>query len=364
MLAECFMCKVSVIVPTYNVEMYLRECMDSIIGQSLTDIEVICVNDGSTDCSGVILREYAAKDRRIRVIEQENAGYGHAVNVGIQKARGEYVGIVEPDDYIEKSMLEELYRAVKKHSLDFAKGDFAFFKGAAGDRIFDRRMVCPRLSWYGRVFDPCKTPRLLDAEMMNVTGIYRRQFLLEKRIVLKETPGALYQDTGMWFQIFTRAESCMFIPHKFYNIRRDNPGSSIMRTKNFSAICDEYADNYIRLQRDRELYPLFAPYLFKRKVYIYMFILSKVDAAGQLEMMRKFSVEMRDAVEKQEYDPRMFTQSIQRFLQSVYEWTEGAMLPEYSKSKYLAARLGECLYEHGSIYTLKRMCTRRDVNWH
>lgn len=76
------MCKVSVIVPTYNVEMYLRECMDSIVEQSLRDLEIICVNDGSTDRSGDILREYAARDRRIRIIDQKNAGYGRAVNVG------------------------------------------------------------------------------------------------------------------------------------------------------------------------------------------------------------------------------------------------------------------------------------------
>lgn len=355
------MCKVSVIVPTYNVEMYLRECMDSIVRQSLTDMEVICVNDGSTDRSGDILREYAAIDERVRVIEQENAGYGRAVNVGIQEARGEYVGIVEPDDYIETRMFEKLYAAASRYSLDFVKADCAFFRGDAEKRIFDRVMICPRLSWYGRIFHPRKMPRLLDVEMMNVTGIYRRKFLVDKRIVLKETPGALYQDTGMWFQIFTRAESCMFIPHKFYNIRRDNPGSSIMQTKNFSAICDEYEDNYARLQQDRELYPQFAPYLFKRKVCIYMFILSKVDAAGRLKMMRRFSAEMRDAVKNREYMPHMFTRSIQRFLRDVCGWTEEKPIPIYKKSVHFWGRLMECLYEHGCAYAIKRALIKAGI---
>ena len=160
------MCKVSIIVPTYNVEKYLRECMDSIEGQSLTDVEIICVNDGSTDCSENILREYAEKDRRVRVIEQENAGYGRAVNVGIREARGEYIGIVEPDDYIERRMLEKLYATASRYSLDFVKADCAFFRGDAEQRIFDRVMICPRLSWYGRVLHPRRMPELLDVEMM------------------------------------------------------------------------------------------------------------------------------------------------------------------------------------------------------
>lgn len=349
------MCKVSVIVPTYNVEMYLRECMDSIVEQSLRDLEIICVNDGSTDSSGDILREYAVKDRRIRVIEQENAGYGRAVNVGIREARGEYVGIVEPDDYIEKRMFEKLYAAASRHSLDFVKGDCAFFKGDKEQRIFDRVMICPRLSWYWCIFCPRKSPKLLDVEMMNVTGIYRRKFLLDKRIVLRETPGALYQDTGMWFQIFINAESCMFIPRKFYNIRRDNPGSSMMQTEKFSAIGDEYADNYVRLQKDRDLYSRFAPYLFKRKVYIYMFILSKVNVAGQCEMMRRFSEEMREAVAKHEYKPHMFTRSIQSFLGDVYDWREGDPIPVYSRRRSFVGRLLECIQEHGGVYTVRRI---------
>lgn len=356
------MCKVSVIVPTYNVELYLRECMDSIVGQSLRDLEIICVNDGSTDSSGDILREYAVKDRRIRVIEQENAGYGRAVNVGIREARGEYVGIVEPDDYIEKRMFEKLYAAASRHSLDFVKGDCAFFKGDKEQRIFDRVMICPRLSWYWCIFCPRKSPKLLDVEMMNVTGIYRRKFLLEAGIALRETSGALYQDTGMWFQIFTNAENCMFIPHKFYNIRRDNPGSSVMQTEKFSAICDEYADNYARLQMNQELYSRFAPYLFKRKVYIYMFILSKVDADGELEMVRRFSTEVRKAVERREYRPQMFTKSIQRFLRNMCEWAEGDPIPAYSRRRSFVGRLVECVQEHGGIYTLKRVYNRKDGN--
>ena len=147
----------------------------------------------------------------------------------------------------------------------------------------------------------------------------------------------------------------MFIPRKFYNIRRDNPGSSMMQTEKLSAIGDEYADNYVRLQKDRDLYSRFAPYLFKRKVYIYMFILSKVNVAGQCEMMRRFSEEMREAVAKHEYKPHMFTRSIQSFLGDVYDWREGDPIPVYSRRRSFVGRLLECIQEHGGVYTVRRI---------
>ena len=86
------MVKVSIIVPTYNVEQYLAECMDSITGQTLRELEIICVNDGSTDGSLNILKKYAASDDRIIIIDKKNEGYGRAMNDGLDRASGEYVG--------------------------------------------------------------------------------------------------------------------------------------------------------------------------------------------------------------------------------------------------------------------------------
>ena len=89
--------KLSVLVPIYNVEKYLSVCLDSLINQTLTDIEIICIDDGSTDSSSKILKEYQQKDKRIRVITQENSGYGSAMNCGLILAEGEYIGILESD---------------------------------------------------------------------------------------------------------------------------------------------------------------------------------------------------------------------------------------------------------------------------
>lgn len=101
--------KISVIVPVYNVEIYLAECLDSILGQTLQDLEIICVNDGSTDGSLEILRRYAEKDIRIRIINQDNAGAGAARNNGAMLAKGKYIGFVDSDDTLFPTMYEELF---------------------------------------------------------------------------------------------------------------------------------------------------------------------------------------------------------------------------------------------------------------
>ena len=121
--------KVSVIVPVYNVEKYLRKCLDSIIGQTLKDIEIILVNDGSTDSSLSICEEYAEKDRRITVISKENAGPSHTRNTGLKTAKGEYISFVDSDDYIEENMLVTLYNLGKKSSADivFCNNDIVPF---------------------------------------------------------------------------------------------------------------------------------------------------------------------------------------------------------------------------------------------
>ena len=101
--------KVSVIIPVYNVEDYLRECLDSVINQTLKDIEIICIDDGSTDNSLEILKEYAQRDNRIFIIDRENRGVGKSRNEGIEKANGEFVCFIDPDDlYPTNDILEKL----------------------------------------------------------------------------------------------------------------------------------------------------------------------------------------------------------------------------------------------------------------
>ena len=124
--------KVSIIVPIFNVEKYLRECLDSLINQTLDDIEIICVNDGSTDNSAQILQEYRFKDKRIKVINKENSGYGISMNMGLDVANGEFIGIVESDDFADSKMFEDLYNLAKEKNADIVKSDWLEYTTSTG----------------------------------------------------------------------------------------------------------------------------------------------------------------------------------------------------------------------------------------
>lgn len=122
--------KVSVIIPVYNVDEYLRQCMDSVVNQTLHDIEIICVDDGSTDGSAAILQEYAAKDCRIKVIPRAHTNAGEARNAGMAAATGEYLGFVDSDDFVEPSLFAKAYAKAKSDD-----SDIVFF----GYRMYDER---------------------------------------------------------------------------------------------------------------------------------------------------------------------------------------------------------------------------------
>ena len=110
--------KVSVIIPVYNAEKYLRNCLDSIINQTLSDIEIICINDGSTDSSLEILNDYIQRDSRIILINQKNSGQGKARNKGISVARGDYIAFIDNDDWVDNNYFEELYNTAIKNNSD------------------------------------------------------------------------------------------------------------------------------------------------------------------------------------------------------------------------------------------------------
>ncbi len=116
--------KVSIIIPIYNTEQFLKKCLDSIISQTLTDIEIICVNDGSPDNSQIILEEYASKDKRIKIINKSNGGLVSARKAGIVVASSEYIGFVDSDDWIEPEMFEKLYEHILNNDVDLVSSGY------------------------------------------------------------------------------------------------------------------------------------------------------------------------------------------------------------------------------------------------
>lgn len=118
------MIKISVMVPVYNTSKYLEKCLESIVNQSLKDIEIICVNDGSTDNSFEILKKFSNKDKRIIVINKKNGGLTSARNTALKIAKGEYCLNIDSDDWIEQGYFEVMYNKAKEDDLDIVISDF------------------------------------------------------------------------------------------------------------------------------------------------------------------------------------------------------------------------------------------------
>lgn len=299
--------KVSVIVPVCNVEQYLRECLDSCINQTLTDIEIICVNDGSTDSCGSILREYAQMDERVKVIDKDNAGYGHTMNIGMDMARGKYIGIVESDDFVDLNMYEDLYNIAEENELELVKADFNRFYGKKGDYFLEYNKIARKNENYNIVIDPSEFDECFKFIMNTWSGIYRRDFLVSHNIRHNETPGASFQDNGFWFKTFAEAHRIMFVDHPYYMNRRDNPNSSVYNPSKVYCGADEY--KYIReyLKENPEIQDKFLNAYSNKRYQTYMFTLNRIADEFKKDFLHSFSKDFREAEENGELDPRYFT---------------------------------------------------------
>ncbi|MDO4978608.1 MAG: glycosyltransferase [Candidatus Saccharibacteria bacterium] len=215
--------KVTVVVPVYKVEKYLRECVDSILRQTLKNIEVILIDDGSPDDCGQIIDEYAKADKRVVAVHQENSGYSKAVNRGIEMARGEYIGIIESDDWIEPDMYETLYNDAKKNRTDVTKGMFYFYNstvlaGAQNSVFRNPSNVDLRLAPSG-VFQAKEWPKLIAFHASIWSAIYRADFI--KKIPIPESAGASYQDFPFMMQFLTKAKRITVVKRPFVHWRND-----------------------------------------------------------------------------------------------------------------------------------------------
>lgn len=302
------MAKVSIIIPTYNVEMYLDECLESVKRQTLEDIEIICVNDGSTDNSLSIIKKYAENDPRFVIVDKENGGYGKAMNVGLEKATGEYIGIVEPDDFVPLSMYEDLYNIARENQLDMVKADF--YRFTRDEESEDMALVYNHLdkteTWYGKVFDPSNEPEAIRFIMNTWSGIYRREFLNAHHIRHNETPGASFQDNGFFFQTFIYAKRAMIVKKPYYMNRRDNPNSSVNNRE--KVYCSNIEYDYIReiLMKDPEIWEKFKYMYSLKKFHNYVFTLGRIGDEFKKEYIERISREFKRAKEKDELKAEVF----------------------------------------------------------
>lgn len=312
--------KVSVVVPVYNNEIYVRRCIDSLIGQTLDDIEIICVNDGSTDGSPAILHEYANRDARVTVIDKENSGYGVNINRGFACARGDYVGILESDDFAAPDLFERLWQMASKNDLDVARANFNLYWSKPEARTEFLELFKPEEC--GRVIDPLprENQHCFYVQPAIWSAIYRRTFIEENRLTLLETPGAAYQDTAFNFKVWACARRVMFEHEALVNYRQDNEASSINNPGKTFTICGEYEEIERWLRDERpDLRNELAPVAAKMRFDAYTWNTGRLAPELREQFLERFVEDFEQLREEGLIDLTRFPADQQRLIKLLFE---------------------------------------------
>lgn len=267
--------KVSVILPSLNVEPYIDECIRSVRNSKLEDIEIICVDAGSTDGTLEIILDYVQKDSRIKVINSDKKSYGYQVNLGIEAASGEYVGIVDTDDYVDQNMYEVLYNAARSNEKpDFVKSKHDMFVDfSINQRIYKTVPIFPEKKkyLYNNIMNPREWSEILVFDGHIWKGIYKRSFLIENEIRLHESQGAAFQDNGFLFQTICLANRVLYLEDSLYRYRRDNVNASVYNKKGFMYVYNEYEYIYKFMNLNKEKTRFFNTLFFKKYYSMFRF---------------------------------------------------------------------------------------------
>jgi glycosyltransferase involved in cell wall biosynthesis len=246
--------KISILVPIYNVEKYLDDCLTSIVNQTLKNIEIICINDGSIDNSLKIIQKHMIIDSRIKLINKENSGYGDSMNQGLKVAKGEYIGIIESDDIAKKKMFKTLYNLAKKNNFpDIIKSNyFEYFSTTNESRL--KKNISRELC--NKYFKPQKEPKIFKSAPSIWSAIYKNDFLKKFNINFLSTPGASYQDTSFNFKTLYFASSIYCTSKAFLQYRQDNINSSVNNKEKIFYICDEFDEIEKTIEKNLKIKPL------------------------------------------------------------------------------------------------------------
>lgn len=372
--------KVSIVIPVYNVEKYLRQCLNSVVNQTLKDIEIICVNDGSKDSSPQILEEYAKKDPRIKIITKENSGYGNSMNRGFDLASGEYLGIVESDDYAEPDMFEKLYQTAKSDNLDVVKSGFFYYyskpeekniPSPIASRVMCSRIFCPVTDFKS----PVEQVRFFNIKPTIWSAIYKKDFIRKNEIRFNETPGASYQDASFNFKVWCCAKRVRLMEDCFLHYRQDNEASSINSPGKVYCISDEYREMERFLQEHPLIQGKMEGIRCRLKYDSYIWNYERLSEPLKKEFIqfasKDFGEDMAAGYFEKKYFPWYKWNTLMSIIQNPigYHWRresepkeiiESSRLQPWvknkSQKKIIRLIIGgfRCLHEHGFRYTLGR----------
>ena len=206
---------ITVICPAYNVEKYIKKCVDSIQNQTYKNLEILLIDDGSTDTTGRICDEFARNDKRIRVFHKENGGLSSARNLGLDNAHGEYLAFVDSDDYIDSEMYETLLKILVREDADFV--GCSFFDDYGTRKVQNGGMKTTS-TWQGEDIFLHRT----ELRFLAWNKLYKRSLVGEQRFVL----GQVYEDVHFNAPLFFKAKKVAYYDACLYNYRIARPGNT------------------------------------------------------------------------------------------------------------------------------------------
>lgn len=267
---------ISVILPIYNVELYLKECIESVISQSYKNLEIILVDDGSTDQSPYICDEYVKIDNRIKVIHKENGGLSDARNVGIQASSGSYIALVDSDDLIAQNFIEELYEGCIKSNAMIAACAYSKFSN-------EDEIVCSNNLDNVQVISGRELIKQIYLGQAGEFGfvawnkLYRRDLFDS----IQYPFGRIYEDTFTTYKLFLNSNQIALLNKSlyFYRIRPESIMSTMVSLKKIKDGVDADASvvKYFQENQDYEILPYVSSYFCKQAVLTYFKMIPKVD---------------------------------------------------------------------------------------
>ena len=264
---------ISVIVPVYNVEKYLRQCLDSVLSQTYKNIEVIMVDDGSPDGCGMICEEYASKYANFKVIHKENAGLGMARNTGLEHVTGEYVMFLDSDDYIDKNLIEILYKNIYEKKVDVCKSGFR--------RVNDDWLMSSEIKYNDEFFPGIRAkteflPRLIGSapnkkdsfEMSVWASLYKVEHIKNHNIRFPSERDLISEDLVFNIEYMQYANGACAISDIGYNYRINiNSLTKSYRPDRFAACIKFY--NYVKPRLENLGYGVETIYRLDRMLFVY-----------------------------------------------------------------------------------------------
>lgn len=235
----------SVLIPCYNTERFLDQALSSVRANDMKDMEIIVINDGSTDHSLDIMRKHASQDARLRIIDKVNEGYGASLNRAMDEAKGTYLAIFEPDDWVDPHMYDDLYALAQRYDYpDMVKSAFWCVHNPDTPKEFTTPCTYyQKLCITHQPFTLKEYPRILEHHPSIWSSLYKRSFLRENAIRFQEVKGAGWVDTPFNFRCWCLAQRVVYTDTPYYHYRSEVAGSS-SATRNFSLPFERWHDMY------------------------------------------------------------------------------------------------------------------------